>query len=254
MFSTIIFEDRKFQDINPVCIGHQDCEPCHSYGPAIRVNYLIHCVLKGEGVLNAPNGDFRVKQGQIFLIKPGDVNTYEADEKNPWEYIWVEFNGKIAEKLKEIDCPVIDCDTSIFLNLWNIRNIEEFKEEYAVSYLFSLIPALLRKEDKKDITGKIKNYINSNYMLDVNVENLSCNMGYTRQHISRVFKKDMGMSVQQYLIKTRLENAQKMLLKGFSVYETAFMCGYNDAFNFSKSFKSMYNISPKQWQKEKGKS
>lgn len=252
MFEAIILENKDFKDINPVNIGHEACKPSHRFGPAIRVNYLIHCVVKGEGVLNSPNGNFKVKQGQLFLIKPGEVNTYEADKNNPWEYIWVEFNGTLAQRLSEIDCPVMNCDVGIFLNLWNIRTIDEFKEEYAVSYLFSLIPSLLGREDKKDITGKIKNYINSNYMLEINVDNLSYDMGYTRQHISRVFKKDTGMSIQQFLIKTRLENAQKILTKGFSVYETAYMCGYNDAFNFSKSFKAMYNISPKQWQKEKG--
>ncbi|MBO5454324.1 MAG: AraC family transcriptional regulator [Clostridia bacterium] len=251
MQEAFIFEDRKFKDINPIHVGHEACAPKHSFGPAIRINYLIHYVLSGEGVLYAPNGEFKVKEGQLFLIKPGEINTYTADEKKPWDYIWIEFNGEVANKLSHIDNPVIECDRNIFTNLWNLRTKKEFAEEYAASYIFSLIPVLLGKDVEKDISGRIVNYIHSNYMRNISVEELSKSMGYSRQHISRVFKNDIGCPIQQYLIKTRLSNAKTLLSKGFTVYETAFMCGYNDSFNFSKSFKEEYKISPKQWQSKK---
>ena len=44
-----------------------------------------------------------------------------------------------------------------------------------------------------------------------------------------------------------MEEAKKLLKKGYGVSESAYMSGYNDAFNFSKAFKKRFGISPKQY-------
>ena len=36
---------------------------------------------------------YSVKSGQGFMIFPGQINTYIADEQLPWEYMWIEFDG-----------------------------------------------------------------------------------------------------------------------------------------------------------------
>ena len=43
---------------------------------------------------------YNIKSGQGFLIFPGQINTYIADDKLPWEYIWIEFDGlRVKEAL-----------------------------------------------------------------------------------------------------------------------------------------------------------
>ena len=217
------------------------------------MNYLIHYVTDGKGMLYAPEGEFPVHGGQMFLIKPGEVNTYTADEKNPWDYIWIEFNGELASRLEEIKNPVIDCDDTVFMNMWETRHREEFREEYVISNLFLLLPMLFDNRPEQGFALKIRSYILSNYMQDITVEGLAKNMGYSRQHISRVFKSEIGMTIQEFLIKTRLKYSKKMLKNGFSVSETAYMCGYNDVFNFSKGFKSEFGVSPAIWRKQNEK-
>lgn len=49
---------------------------------------------------HASNGDiheYSLKGGQGFLICPGQINLYTADAKEPWKYVWVEFDGMRAE-------------------------------------------------------------------------------------------------------------------------------------------------------------
>lgn len=85
--------------------GHEQCEPGHSFGPATRNHYLFHYVLSGTGTLMADNAKgitqtYNIKSGQGFLIFPGQINTYIADDKLPWEYIWIEFDGlRVKEAL-----------------------------------------------------------------------------------------------------------------------------------------------------------
>ena len=66
-------------------------------------------VLSGTGTLMADNakGDtqtYSVKSGQGFMIFPGQINTYIADEQLPWEYMWIEFDGlRVKEALSVTD-------------------------------------------------------------------------------------------------------------------------------------------------------
>ena len=44
---------------------------------------------------------YHIKSGQGFLIFPGQINTYIADQNLPWEYTWIEFDGlRVKEALE----------------------------------------------------------------------------------------------------------------------------------------------------------
>ena len=74
---------------------------------------------------------------------------------------------------------------------------------------------------------------------DVPEEVITESLGLDRRYLSRIFKESMGISVQDYLIRVRLEQAQKLLAEGTSVKMTSQLVGYTDCFNFSKMFKSI---------------
>ena len=104
-----IFPNVNFIDLCMYQFGHEQCEPGHSFGPATRNHYLFHYVLSGTGTLMADNAKgitqtYNIKSGQGFMIFPGQINTYIADDKLPWEYIWIEFDGlRVKEALTTTD-------------------------------------------------------------------------------------------------------------------------------------------------------
>ena len=54
--------------------------------------------MSGQGTLfsHSANGDiheYHLSAGQGFLICPGQINLYTADEQEPWKYVWLEFDG-----------------------------------------------------------------------------------------------------------------------------------------------------------------
>ena len=101
-----IFPNDNFIDLCLYQYGKEQCDPGHSFGPATRNHYLFHYVLSGTGTLMADNSKgitqtYSVKSGQGFLIFPGQITTYFADQEHPWEYIWLEFDGlKVKEALQ----------------------------------------------------------------------------------------------------------------------------------------------------------
>ena len=73
--------------------GYENCAPGHSYGPILRNGYLIHYILGGRGIYKARGKLFRLKEGDAFLICPGELIYYEADQNDPWRYTWIGMQG-----------------------------------------------------------------------------------------------------------------------------------------------------------------
>lgn len=237
--------NKGFCDLNPLLLGWEDCEPNHCFGPSIRSYYLIHYVVSGCGTLENCDGSFQIHSGQIFIIRPGEVTKYTADKNNPWSYIWVAFDGKLASKIDLLEKQVVSYPWDTFFTLRRAQTLKGTREEFVVGQLFSMFSLLLDSEQKSPgYTQQAADYIRSNYMNPIRIEDLSLALGLNRRYLSRIFKKDYGISLQEFLIKTRLENSTIYLKQGKSVSETALLSGYPDSFNFSKMFKKHFGISP----------
>ena len=84
-------------DLQVLHAGMEQCPPAHAFGPAVRDYYLIHFVLRGQGRFQAENRTFQLRTGHGFLIYPDQVTFYEADQQDPWFYVWIAFSGKSAD-------------------------------------------------------------------------------------------------------------------------------------------------------------
>jgi len=106
------------------------------------------------------------------------------------------------------------------------------------------------KPDRTDHVQKVVDHILSSYMFKVSITELSKEMGINSCYLSRIFTKKMGCSIQSYLLQVRISNAKSYLNQGYSVKETALLCGFHDASNFSKLFKKETGRSPSHWANE----
>ena len=103
-----IFPNQTFIDLTLYQYGGEVCKPSHLFGPATRNHYLFHYILKGKGILRAINDkgvdvSYRLKAGDGFMIFPGQITTYIADTHDPWEYMWIEFDGlRVKEALDTV--------------------------------------------------------------------------------------------------------------------------------------------------------
>jgi AraC-like DNA-binding protein len=82
---------------------------------------------------------------------------------------------------------------------------------------------------------------------DLSLRDLAKRAGMHPVHLSRLFKKEQGMSFSDFLLKQRMLAAKRLLESGMKVYETAARTGFKDAGNFSRSFHRYWGAPPIQF-------
>jgi AraC-like DNA-binding protein len=96
----------------------------------------------------------------------------------------------------------------------------------------------------------IKDYIDKNYHQVINLDVLSEASFISKSCISHQFKKDLGMSPIDYLIRKRIEIARSALLNtSDTVTEVAKQVGYDNPLYFSALFKKQVGMSPTKYRK-----
>lgn len=95
------------------------------------------------------------------------------------------------------------------------------------------------------------NYINDNYREKINFPEFSKKLNMSYSYFRHNFKKLTGLSPQNFLIKNRLEQAEKMLKKGeLNCTEIAYYCGFSNSAQFTDMFKRKYGITPTDYRKK----
>lgn len=107
----------------------------------------------------------------------------------------------------------------------------------------------VKTETKKDLFRRIyrgKEYIHAHLADALTIEQIAQEAGMSEFHFFRLFKQMEGVSPYQYILQERLQKSRQLLVAGFSVSETAFLCGFSSIFSFSKSFKKRFGTAPSQ--------
>lgn len=94
---------------------------------------------------------------------------------------------------------------------------------------------------------KCLSYINTNLYTPLTLQTLSAHCGISRDHLSLIFKKSLGITIPQYIKKERLKEAKEFLSNGMTISETAYTVGFSSDSYFIKCFKEEYGITPKSY-------
>lgn len=106
------------------------------------------------------------------------------------------------------------------------------------------------KFDQQQINA-VDAYIEKNIGSHISVDNLADLLGYSKFYFLREFKKVVGETPYQYLLKKRLEKAQMLLLlSNDNIVSVSDELGFTDQAHFTKLFKREFGVTPAQFQKD----
>jgi len=91
-------------------------------------------------------------------------------------------------------------------------------------------------------------FLESNYQKKVSENTLASLCGMNPFRFSRCFKKEIGVTLQEYLVRLRIREALRLLDNpNASITDIALMVGFNDTSYFSRTFKKYMNHSPSEF-------
>ena len=270
-----VFPNENFIDLGLYQFGRERCAPSHSYGPAARNHYLSHYVISGTGSLMADNSKgetihYTIRSGQGFMIFPHQINTYIADNTLPWEYVWLEFDGLRVKEAVEIaglspDHPVYhaafkDLREQMMDEMIYIVQNPDKSPFHLIGHLFLFMDYLTRScaSIRLSSTGRLRDFyirealsfIEQNFQNDISVEDIARFCGLNRSYFGKIFKDTVGRSPQDFLMNYRMVKATELLkMTQLSIGDISNAVGYSNQLHFSRAFKNIYGISPRDWRK-----
>ena len=268
-----IFRDEHFIDLTIMQYGYEKCSPLHSFGPYVRNNYLFHYILSGKGHLRSNDEkdhmqEFALERGAGFIIEPGYVNSYMADEKDPWIYMWIEFNGLRAKECIEAAGisylnPVYQPDSREHaLEIGEEMQALVFRENSSsmemIGRFYLLMDKLIRYSNtrKKRQEGRMSefyakeaiSFISEHYAQNITVEDIAKSCRLDRSYFGKIFKNVIGQSPQEFLVHYRMAKAAEILTTSDDpISDVGVAVGYPNALHFSRAFKRIYQMAPREY-------
>jgi len=243
--------------------GYERCTPGYSFGPFVRDHLLIHYVAAGKGKYHRKDKTYDVCAGQAFVILPNEPTFYRADDEDPWEYYWVGVQGRALDAyiallgLGAADTLLLTPPAAAELPTLMQEIIDQFLNRAdnplrTIGNLHLFLAAIYDETRDKAASAPTHNmidealtYIHNNFSYEISFEWLAKQLAVSRAHFFRLFKAQTGLSPQQYLVRYRIERAQKLLYRSaLGVTEIAHSCGFNDLSHFSRIFRAYVGCAP----------
>jgi len=144
------------------------------------------------------------------------------------------------------------------INYDYVTNAEIIQYIHSTTYLFEvfnylreqidLLIKLIGNSNSDSIVDEIIDYITYNYNKDIKLKTLAPKFGYNSSYLGKIFNKKLSMSFNDYLHKTRTDNAKTLLLdETYKVYEISALVGYKNVDYFHLKFRLHVGCTPNEY-------
>ncbi|UTR13773.1 AraC family transcriptional regulator [Salipaludibacillus sp. LMS25] len=101
-----------------------------------------------------------------------------------------------------------------------------------------------------ELTKNVVNFLEEFLLDDWQLEDYASKVGYSKFHLSRIFKEETGLTISEYIRKRRLATgAMYLLYSDESIIQIAFDLHFQSQEAFTRSFKELYKLPPGKYRK-----
>lgn len=224
---------------------------------------LLYC-LDGKGTIRTGGNEYVLSASEAFCIPRGMPHCYFADEKDPWSILWVHFKGDDVARypidrmeIERMNSPSSDRRMqSYFEILFHVLEKDFTLGNFIyISQMLSLILSEIyfreRTEENtpqnRHVTSVIR-YMYAHIDQSLTLEELSEQVGLSKSYLNTIFRASTGHSPVDFFLRLKMEEACKLLqMENGYVYEVAAAVGYSDPYYFSRLFRKIIGVSPKEY-------
>ena len=191
-------------------------------------------------IISEVNGIFNNIKREKLMIESIYINILGL------EAICLSYIAEMGENIEDIlgkdFSPLRVMNSNMTIENSNQLILELFKK--TILYFHSRKPSRSKK-----ITELAKQMIDANYNdPELCLEKISKEMYLNSDYVRKVFKKELNMTITDYITEKRMGEARKLLdSRNMKLSKLSDEVGYSDVGYFSKCFKKFYGVSPKEY-------
>ena len=214
--------------------------------PTVTVGtYEIIYVVDGEVHLREGDTVYDLVKGDMLLLEPGVEHGGTVPSYGRTSFYWLHYGCSLPQELRFPKRSAPDA-------IATLRTLRELMHlQQADPVIAELVLARFLMECGKETeygnkrVAEIAEYIRANSRQSLSVVEVARRFGYSPDHLSRLFKKELGYDAKTAIVKNRLEYVEsKLLHSSYSIKEIAAQCGFEDENTFVKFFKYHTGLTP----------
>ena len=239
-----------------------------TWRPKGRLDYQLLYIVSGKGHFYFHGEDRVVYAGRMVLIQPRQEQRYEYFGEDKPEVYWVHFTGSdVKNILRSYNIPMDDpifysgaSSTYSYLFKEMIHELQNCKtgyEDLLAMYLrqIFLLVQRTRQEERPTVSTYIqeemefaRRYFNEHYNEPISIQEYAESRNMSVCYFQRNFKQIVKHTPMQYLLTIRVNNAASLLeTTDYSMAEIAAIVGYEDPLYFSRLFRKIKGVSPRDY-------
>lgn len=263
-------------------VGYQRIEPGEEYPPGnhptrylfnvekgrVLNEYQLLYITRGKGTfVSSGQKRVEVKEGNMFLLFPGEWHSYKPDIGTGWDEYWIGFTGvNIDERVKNgffsKQHPIFNIGMNDDLVRQYKNAIETAKEQgpgyqqvlagivnYLLGNAYSINKcASFGNKELSNRINKAKVIIREAFQENITPEQVAGQVNMSYSWFRRLFKEYTGLSPAQYIMELRVQKCKELLTNTtLTNKEIAFDCGFDNTDYFCTVFKKKTNLTPHQY-------
>ncbi|MBO5156855.1 MAG: AraC family transcriptional regulator [Prevotella sp.] len=236
--------------------------------------YQMLYTVEGEGEFESASssGRIRVKEGDVFLLFPGEWHTYHPDPQIGWKQYWIGFKGRNMDD--RVAAGFLSAGKSVYHIGYSTQIISLYKdamqaamEEKAymqqllagiVNHLIGLMYALERNiilnknTAHVDMVMRAQQYIRESLESTLSIQDIAERLGVSYSTLRKQFKDYTGLSPAIYQQDLKLQRAKELLTTtSLSIKEIAYRLNFDSPDYFSAKFKVKTGRKPSEMRGKK---
>lgn len=229
-----------------------------------RIFYMV----KGVAQLKIDNQDVTLNEKDVLLLNAN--SDFSVSHTADAEWVELQLTGFEITSLKDISSPMVfhvhrDDNEVIrpYLDLLlaeadqktpNTDDITRRLVEIILIHVLSTNLINIKNSAHNKNYHEIiiaQNFLRTNFNRNISLEDLAELTGINKFYLIRVFKQQVGMSPIDFLIRVRMEEAQRLLIESnMAVSDISLVVGFQSPSHFSKTFREMNNCTPSQYRRQ----
>ena len=264
-------DDSRMSDaMNPLNLyscGRESLVASAPIGPYAEKYYLIFIGENGSALYRINEEIIELGINRMCLVGPGEEFWIDIDSKEPWNYMWIGFNGNQAHAITEkigfsgenrlVTLNSIDEVAAEVNSILEANQMTHACDMKRAGGMCKALAAMMENNASEKVRNEAPDFkyvnkairiISEHYAEKIKITDIADMVGINRSYLSNLFKKELSVSPQEFLINYRLDKAAQMLSETEdSVGNVASAVGYADPLAFSKAFKQKFGVSPRSY-------